>query len=298
MFRIDQATAGTRHYSPTTLKTVAKIEARDRKMLLGFVVASTVLIALGEWAAFHYGMVNRYGIVPVLLRAIIYIAAASTLWALLLSANRRHVGRLMQRNELYFHSLLEAYEGALELKDYYTGGHGRRVAEYTAVLCKILELSDEEFEQITHAALLHDIGKIGVPDSILTKPAALTDEEFAYIRQHPVSGANLLDRIDGLQELSPLVRYHHERYSGGGYPSGLQGKDIPFGARIIALADSFDALTTVRPYKSAVSFEQAFEELLRGRQTLYDPGLVDAFSSSSSFDALRAVFDKVKDGLQ
>jgi len=142
-----------------------------------------------------------------------------------------------------------------------------------------LSLSKEERQTIEYAAILHDIGKLAIPDSILNKSDTLTDEEWKMIRKHPVTGFNMLKGIDFIQEASKLVLYHHERYDGKGYPQGLKEDAIPVGARLIAVADAFDAMTTEHTYSVARSKKDAFMELYRYAGSQFDPAAVKAFSS-------------------
>jgi PAS domain-containing protein len=181
---------------------MAHLKRRDHRALFIFSVLSILLVGAGEWAAFQFDMVRRYGIEPVLLRAAAYIFLAVVLWTILLRNDRKRIERLIQRNEEYFRSLLYAYEEALGLKDWYTGGHGRRVAAYSGSLARVLQLPTSEVERIEHAALLHDIGKIGVPDRILTKAGALNDEEWEAMKVHSQAGARIISIADTLDAIT------------------------------------------------------------------------------------------------
>ena len=160
-----------------------------------------------------------------------------------------------------------------EAKDAYTAHHSDRVQELSCMLARALGLSDATQHLISDAALLHDIGKVGVSDAILGKPSRLTDEEFAVIKQHPVIGAKILMQSNYTQELVQIVLHHHERYDGRGYPEGLVGDDIPIGARIIAIADSIDAMTSRRCYRDAMSLEFCREEIEKNVGVMYDPAI-------------------------
>jgi HD-GYP domain-containing protein (c-di-GMP phosphodiesterase class II) len=140
-------------------------------------------------------------------------------------------------------------------------------------------LPDDQIETIVFSASLHDIGKIGVPDHILLKPGALDDEEFAWIRKHPEWGWIAIRNVDGFQEAALLILHHHERLDGAGYPSQLKGNEIPLGARMIAVADSYDALTTNRPYRTARTRVEALNELFRCSNTQFDPQVLNAFAA-------------------
>ena len=174
--------------------------------------------------------------------------------------------------------LLEQLAGALEARDPYTHGHSRRVARHASIVAQRLGLSSAEIARVRTAATLHDIGKINTPIAILHKPGRLSDEEFAVIKRHPGDGADMVAGLDD-PELVEMVRHHHERLDGSGYPSGLVGDEIPIGARIIAVADTFDAVTSRRPYRSASSHRRAMAILNAEAGTQLDPGVVRAFSA-------------------
>jgi HD-GYP domain-containing protein (c-di-GMP phosphodiesterase class II) len=164
------------------------------------------------------------------------------------------------------------------LRDRYTASHSARVANYTRATAKELGLSDEETETAVCAAALHDIGKIGIPDHILMKQGKLDEEELKWIQKYPEWGWLSLRQLDALQHAALLILHQHERVDGSGYPEGLRGEEIPLGSRIIAVADSYDALTTDRPYRgAAVSREAAVEELTRCSGTQFDTAVVNAF---------------------
>lgn len=170
---------------------------------------------------------------------------------------------------------IKALAIAVDAKDSYTHTHSENVMKYSEMIARTMELSDNEVDTIRNGALLHDIGKIGTPGYILNKPEALSKDEYEHVmRQHVVIGANIIKEVPFLEEISLLVFHHHERYDGTGYPSGLKGKKIPLGARIIAVADVFDALTTDRPYRKAMSIDQALEIIKEHSGTYFDPAIV------------------------
>ena len=173
--------------------------------------------------------------------------------------------------------LLESMADAVDLRDPYTGGHSRRVAHLARELLQQVNLRGPEADLITSAARIHDLGKIGVPDHILNKTGGFTPEEKALMDSHSVRGAELLARFPDFARGQAIVRHHHERWDGGGYPDRLHAWEIPFGARVIAVVDSFDAMTSDRPYRAAMSMEQASSILRAGRGSQWDPALVDAF---------------------
>ena len=163
------------------------------------------------------------------------------------------------------------------LRDQYTASHSARVANYVKAMAAQLGLSDAETEIAVFAASMHDIGKMGIPDHILLKPGKLTDEELAWIHKYPEWGWMTLRNLEGFQQAALIVRHQHERIDGSGYPDRLAGDDIPLGSRLIMVADSFDALTTDRPYRQAVGVVAAFAELIRCSGKQFDPTVVDAF---------------------
>jgi response regulator RpfG family c-di-GMP phosphodiesterase len=187
--------------------------------------------------------------------------------------------RAIQQESLLSQSSLEAIAAlvhAVEAKDPYTRKHSEQVTFYAANLAEKAHLPENLIESIRVASLLHDVGKIGVPDSILTKPGQLTEQEFAEIRKHPVIGARIVEKVSLLACETPLVRHHHERWDGKGYPDGLAGEDIPIGARVICVADSIDAMLMLRTYKRAYSIEEMLQELRHCAGHQFDPDLAAA----------------------
>ncbi len=168
---------------------------------------------------------------------------------------------------------------ALDARDAYTHGHSRRVAEFSIGIGKELGLSEGELEFLELSATIHDIGKIGISESVLNKPGKLTDEEFKIIKSHPDKGSKILEPMSRLRALMPGVRHHHERYDGRGYPDGLKGDEIHLVARIISVADTFDAMTSNRAYRKGLSKEVAFKEIENGAGTQFDPKLATPFIS-------------------
>ncbi|UCD15845.1 MAG: CHASE2 domain-containing protein [Candidatus Omnitrophota bacterium] len=171
---------------------------------------------------------------------------------------------------------------ALEEKDTYTQGHSERVAKYALALAKELQLPQEECDNIYKATLLHDIGKIGIPDNILHKKASLTDEEFDLIKKHEIMSVEILKPIKPFNELLPIILHHHEKFDGTGYPHGLSGDMIPRGAQILAVADVFDAITCGRGYKKGATVEEAIKELEKNKGTQFNPAYVDVFKQAVS----------------
>ena len=170
---------------------------------------------------------------------------------------------------------IETFTGFIDAKDPYTNGHSNRVAEYTRMIAEEMGFEGEELDRIYYVALLHDCGKIGVPDSILTKPGSLTDEEFEKIKSHTVNGGEILDRFKSLNNVGEGAMYHHERYDGKGYPKGLKGEDIPLIARMICVADSFDAMNSNRVYRKKLTREAVLNEIENNKGTQFDPEIAD-----------------------
>jgi putative two-component system response regulator len=181
-----------------------------------------------------------------------------------------------------FLNSLKSLALALEAKDQYTSGHSQRVADIAVNIARKLNMSTEEIERLSFASLVHDIGKIGIKESVINKEGDLTDEEYAYISTHSVIGENILTPVIEDKEILKMVRHHHERHDGRGYPDGLSGQQIPLGARIVAVADMFDAMTSDRPYRKSVSREVAVNELKRYASTQFDPQVVNAFIETMS----------------
>jgi putative nucleotidyltransferase with HDIG domain len=173
--------------------------------------------------------------------------------------------------------LLHSLTSAVDAKDAYTCGHSERVALLSKMLAKEAGLTEHEVERIYMAGLLHDVGKIGVPEAVLQKPGRLTAEEFEQMKKHPAIGARILHDVKQIQDIIPGVLHHHERYDGRGYPDGLSGQNIPIMGRIICLADCFDAMTSTRTYRKALPLEVTLADLRRCSGTQFDPLLTEAF---------------------
>jgi HD-GYP domain-containing protein (c-di-GMP phosphodiesterase class II) len=173
--------------------------------------------------------------------------------------------------------ILNDMADTVDLRDVYTGGHSQRVADLVRETLNELKIAGPEAILIETSARLHDIGKIGIPDSILMKPVQLSSEEMGVMQTHPQKGAELISKYKDFSRGASIIRYHHERWDGTGYPSGLKGYEIPFGARVLAVVDAFDAMTSDRPYRKALSVHQAIQTLLEGRGTQWEPAIVNAF---------------------
>lgn len=166
---------------------------------------------------------------------------------------------------------------ALESKDQYTRGHSERVAEYALAIAEYLKLGEEEKVNLWHAAILHDIGKIGIPDSIPHRSSSVSEEDWLIMRSHSERGETICSKLKFAQKILPIIRHHHERYDGKGYPDGLKGENIPLLARIVTIADMVDAVTSERPFRSAQTLETALVQLEKNAGTQFDPSLVMAF---------------------
>jgi len=167
--------------------------------------------------------------------------------------------------------VVSSLASAIDAKDKYTNGHSSRVAEYSRMLAERAGYSGSEQDEIYMIGLLHDVGKIGVPDSVINKPAKLTAEELELIKKHPVVGSGILERIKERPKLAMGARWHHERYGGGGYPDGIAGEKIPEEARIIAVADAYDAMTSRRSYRNVMPQDKVRSEIENGIGTQFDP---------------------------
>lgn len=176
-----------------------------------------------------------------------------------------------------FYKTIKSIASALDAKDPYTHGHSMRVTLYSIILAKELNTPEDQLELIETAGLLHDIGKIAIPESILCKAGKLTDDEFKIMKTHPINSEKLLSSIKKLHDICPGVKYHHEKWNGKGYPEGLAGENIPFAARVIAIADTYDAMTSTRSYRKALSHEIAIEEIEKCAGTQFDPNLAKKF---------------------
>jgi putative two-component system response regulator len=212
----------------------------------------------------------------------------------LLTAIRSRLGRSQQ---LLLAQLQESYEAslimlanAIEVRDPYTRGHVERVMNYAQTIAEYLGWTKIEINNLRFGSILHDIGKINISDSIINKESPLTDEEWMEMRKHPEMGAELVKGIHYLNPALPVILYHHERWDGSGYPFGLKREKIPVSARIVAIADSFDAMTTRRPYREEFTPEQAFSEIVSCNGIKYDPLMVEAFQHAWETEKITEIF--------
>jgi putative two-component system response regulator len=212
----------------------------------------------------------------------------------LLTAIRSRLGRSQQ---LLLAQIQESYEttlimlsNAIEVRDPYTRGHVERVMNYAQTIAEYLGWSSAEVDNLRFGSILHDIGKIHISEEILTKAGPLSDEEWIEMKKHPEVGAELIKDIHFLKSAVPVILYHHERWNGSGYPTGLKGEKIPVIARIVAIADSFDAMTTQRPYRDELTPERAFNEIVSGSGIQYDPLIVETFQHAWESGDITEIF--------
>ena len=195
-----------------------------------------------------------------------------------------------QKLEQAYLEMIQTLRYTVEAKDPYTRGHSDRVSEFSVLIGEKLGLSEEQIKILRIGGLFHDIGKIGIPDSILLKTDKLSDDEYSEIKNHQSIGAHILGAASIFKDIIPIVKHHHERFDGRGYPSGLQGEEIPFLARIAAVADTFDAMTSKRSYRDALDIQYVKDEIQRCKGTQFDPQIADAF-----LDILENNFDKINE---
>lgn len=185
--------------------------------------------------------------------------------------------RQSEHDNIMITEIIETFTGLVDAKDTYTAGHSSRVGEYTSVIAAQMGYSEELCREFKYAGILHDSGKIGIADEILTKPGRLTEEEFGSIKQHTIKGGEILQKLKSIPSAQAAARYHHERYDGKGYPDGIRGEDIPLVARIVCVADSFDAMNSSRCYRTYRDREYIIDEIKKNSGRQFDPDVVAAF---------------------
>ena len=245
----------------------------SRPLTTSLILATVIPLIASIIQIFVYG-VSLTNMTVVLMMIILYVYALINLNESLNEAKQAEMNayrEATEREHLLFEQTAEALASAIDTKDKYTHGHSARVAMYSRQIAREAGKTEEECDRVYFAALLHDVGKIGVPDEIIRKNGKLTDEEYEEIKMHPVYGNQILSTIQESPYLSIGANYHHERYDGKGYPSGLVGEDIPEIARIIAVADAYDAMTSVRSYRDIIPQHTVREELVKGSGTQFDP---------------------------
>lgn len=253
----------------------------NASIVTGIIAVSEALPFRVVWSGNISGVLRNY----LALAPLGYLIAAAyphigmfgtTLFFIPLLLARYSFQEYIKMKDLYA-GTVRGLAAALEAKDKYTRGHSDRVALYSAAIARQLRLTESEVEKVEYTGLLHDIGKIGVPDDLLSKAGQLRTDEFERIQQHPVTGARILSEISFLRDVAATIRCHHERLDGRGYPNGLTEQDIPFHARILAVADAYDAMTSNRPYRKGYPPEEAARRLLAGSGKQFDADIVRAF---------------------
>lgn len=247
-------------------------QGKDANKLLKvntLIIGTVIIVAAGIYDL--WGMFSTIKTIFALSYALILLCVIFTVRVFLY-----HVDMVKRLKRSYLSTIL-ALINTLEAKDEYTMGHSQRVKKYAEIIAKGLNLAKDRILLIKMAALLHDIGKIGIPDNILNKPDKLTEEEWLKIKKHPVRGREILTPIDYLRGARRFVVDHHERFDGKGYPKGLKGLEIPLEAQIISVADAFDSITTGRHYKKAVSFDEAVSEIMKNKGTQFSDIVADGF---------------------
>ena len=207
--------------------------------------------------------------------------------------NEKLTATYAELEKAYLESI-ETLRYTVEAKDTYTRGHSDRVSEYSYLIGKYLHLSEEDLKKLKLGGLFHDIGKIGVPDSILLKTAKLTDDEYSEIKNHPAIGAHILSNATMFKDIIPIVKHHHERFDGNGYPGKLAGEDIPYLARITAVADTFDAMTSKRAYRDPLPLDVVKSEFEKNKGTQFDPQIADVFLEilNNHYDEIEKIQNK------
>jgi len=206
----------------------------------------------------------------------------------------QQLARLDARFKRLFVDAIGGLISALEARDKHTANHSAKVRQYAILIARQMSLPERTIQHIARAAMLHDVGKIGLPDSVLLKDGGLAEDEWEQVKRHPVMSVRIMEGMEFLEQEIPAVRYHHERYDGGGYPEGLSGSAIPLAARILGVADAFDAMTSTRSYRGSKTVADAVQELRDGSGTQFDPAVVGAF-----LEAVRTegIGDESLDGL-
>ena len=206
----------------------------------------------------------------------------------------RTITKMNENLEKSYMDSIEILRHTVEAKDPYTRGHSDRVSEYAVLLGKKLNLTNEDIEKLKIGGLFHDIGKIGIPDSILLKESKLTDEEYIKIKEHPVIGYNILENADMFKNILDIIKYHHERFDGNGYPEKLAGENIPYLSRITSVVDSFDAMTSKRSYRDSLPMDVVKSEILQNFGSQFDPEIGIAFLDilDNDFNSIKQIQEK------
>jgi len=264
---------------PAAICAISYFLINSNLFMIGFSLSEEVSI-LSVWEKQISGAIVTYiSLAPIgFIMALVYTSIG--VWGIILFffplfLARRSFELYTKMRKMYLETI-RALAAAIDAKDPYTKGHSERVAETSVALAQELNLSGRDIENIEYTALLHDIGKIGIADSILGKKDSLTSQEFDKIKEHTIMGANIIEPIDFLKNSYWAIYHHHERYNGGGYPDGLKAKDIPLCARIIGVADAYDAMGSDRPYRKKLSKEKILKEFTEQSGKQFDPQIVNA----------------------
>lgn len=254
---------------------------KKRRNLLAFtgLLAATVSVMIEGISTYFVVSLSGIfvGIGMIILFSLNVLRTAGNIHMMELRRQKKELAKRKRQMEKVSLQMIQTLSTTIEAKDEYARGHSHRVAEYAALIADELGWSSEEIMNLKYAAHLHDIGKIGIPDMLLNKPARLTPEEYSVIKEHTVIGAEILKNISLIPHVAEVARSHHEHYDGTGYPDGLAGEDIPLSARIVAIADSYDAMNSRRIYRNALPPEKIFEEIENNRGLQFDPELADIF---------------------
>ena len=250
----------------------------DRLLLLGL-LAAIICISIEAISVYFVTSISGLfiGIGMIILLFVNIIRTLRNLQDMELHRQKIEVEKSKQQTERISLQMMQTLATTIEAKDEYTRGHSYRVAEYAALIAKELGWSQDEITNLKHAAHLHDIGKIGIPDSVLNKPTQLTENEDNLLKKHTIIGAEILKDVTLIPHVVEVTRNHHEHYDGSGYPDGLAGTEIPIYARIIAVADCYDAMNSRRIYRNVLSQDEIYEEILKNKGTQFDPEIADIF---------------------
>lgn len=264
----------------------------DRLLFLGLLITMLAVIFEAVSVYFTVSISGIFiGIAILLLLFINIVRTIHIIRDIIKQQQREELDKRKKHMEEMSLQLMQMLSTTIEAKDEYTQGHSHRVAEYSVLIARELGWNEKDIEDLKNAAYLHDIGKIGIPDTILNKPAKLTDEEFSIIKEHTTIGANILKNISLIDHVQEVVRNHHERYDGLGYPDGLKGDEIPIRARIVAVADSYDAMSSQRIYRNQLPLEKIIRELEHNKGTQFDPAIADVFLKLLSEDRVHVKED-------
>ena len=261
--------------------TVSALRFGAAGSILTAAIVAILYLTAGAVAPLQAGTyIATFGLdrVTILQRLFLFVVVA-VLGSVMAKAVSAHQ-ELITRRDLEAKLMTEvnmALANAIEAKDSYTRGHSERLAKLAGACAERMGLSRDEVSAVRLGAILHDVGKIGIPDRILRQSMALTEDEMAWMRRHPQIGADIIGPVEGLHHVAPLIRHHHEKWDGTGYPSGLKSEEIPLGSRIISVADAFEAMVADRIYRPSLGLNKALDELRTGRGSHFDPKVVDAF---------------------